>query len=147
MKVKFKKCKICGSDFKPKYLTTERFCSFKCANKDVKSPKKKFSRIKPMSAKRKKEKALYLKKRIEFLEKPENKICFIRTCNKPATTVEHRAGRVGYADDYARENGITLYLDERYWAPCCLHHNLELENNPELSKEYQLSKIHLGKKL
>ena len=55
-------------------------------------------------------------------------------------------GRVGYADDWARDNKISLYLDIRFWKPCCLAHNLELENNPELSKKYQLSKIHGGKK-
>lgn len=55
-------------------------------------------------------------------------------------------GRIGYADDWAIENGITLFLDVRFWKPCCLEHNLELENNPELSKQYQLSKIHGGKK-
>ena len=87
----------------------------------------------------------YKKKRIEFLSKPENSICFISGCNSRANTIEHTRGRVGYADDFARENGITLYLDERFWKPCCLHHNQELENNPELSKAYQLSKL-TGKK-
>ena len=55
-------------------------------------------------------------------------------------------GRKGFADQWAKDNNISLYLDERFWKPCCLAHNLELENNPELSKKYQLSKIHHGKK-
>ena len=90
--------------------------------------------------------AKYKVQRIMFLAKPENKICFIDGCGKLATTVEHRAGRLGYADEYAKENNIPLTLDERFWAGCCLEHNLELENNPEMSKKYQLSKIHNGKK-
>ena len=56
-------------------------------------------------------------------------------------------GRKGYADEWARENNIPLLIDKRYLAPCCNFHNLELENNPDLSKQYQLSKIHGGKKL
>jgi len=29
------------------------------------------------------------KKRIEFLNRPENQICFIEGCNNPSTTIEH----------------------------------------------------------
>ena len=39
------------------------------------------------------------------------------------------------------------FLDESTWRPCCAPHNLELENNSELSNEYQLSKISGGKKI
>lgn len=73
--------------------------------------------------------------------------CFIDGCNNVANTIEHTRGRVGYADEWARENNITLYIDKRFLKACCLQHNGELENNSELSKEYQLSKIHGGKKL
>jgi len=78
---------------------------------------------------------------------PQNKVCFIGGCGKRATTIEHTKGRVGYADEWAKENGISLYLDVRFWRGCCLKHNLELENNSELSNKYQLSKIHSGKKI
>lgn len=90
---------------------------------------------------------VYSKLREEFLAKPENQQCFIEGCYNPAESVEHLRGRKGYYDDWARENKITLYLDVRFWAPCCLSCNLELERNPELSKQYQLSKLHKGKKL
>ncbi len=102
--------------------------------------------IKPVSDKRKVENAKYTVLRIEFLGKPENKICFINGCNKPADTIEHTRGRKGYADEWARDNKISLYIDVRFFKPCCCEHNLELERNPELAKEYQLSKIHGGKK-
>lgn len=79
---------------------------------------------------------IYKKKRIQFLNDPKNRICFIDGCNERATTVEHTKGRDG-----------KFYLDETYWKPCCLDHNLELERNGEMSKKYQLSKIHDGKKI
>ena len=97
--------------------------------------------ISKVSKKRKVENLQYQVLRTEFLGKKENKICFIDNCNKIADTIEHTMGRKGFADEYARENNISLYLDKRFWKPCCLKHNLELENNPELSKKYQLSKI------
>lgn len=131
--------------FTPKYRTTERYCSPICSYKDhVILPKKPINKF---SKKRKKENAQYLKKRKEFLSKPENRICYIGGCGEKADTIEHTKGRKGFADDWAKQNNISLYLDERFWEPCCNNHNLELEINPELSKKYQLSKIHDGKKI
>lgn len=89
----------------------------------------------------------YLTGREIFLSLPENQKCFVEGCSKKADTIEHTKGRKGYADKDARENDIPLLLDERFWQPCCGEHNLEFENNPELSKKYQLSQIHEGKKL
>ncbi len=147
MKIKPKKCKVCGNTFTPRYQATERYCSHKCAIIDKKDKDNtKRTPIKRVSKKRQKQNRTYKEKRVEFLSKPENKICFIGGCGKPSTTIEHRKGRVGYADDWAMENNIPLLLDERYWAGCCLEHNLQLENDPELSRKYQLSKIHNGKK-
>lgn len=121
--------KDCENQFK-KYRTTDKYCSPKCASKNAKQPKeKKVYQIPKVSKKRKVEMLQYSVLRTEFLAKPENRICFIDGCNKKANTIEHRAGR-----------GIN-YLNVETWAGCCLEHNLELENNPELSKKYQLSKI------
>ena len=103
--------------------------------------------IKPFSDKRKIENLKYLAQRIVFLGKKENQRCFIDECKNPATTIEHSAGRLGFYDDWARDNNVSLYLDQRFWKPCCHFHNLELEQNSELSKKYQLSKIHGGQKL
>ena len=93
------------------------------------------------SAKRKKEDPIYTRERLQFLSQSENHRCFIEGCNKRADTVEHTMGRKGFADQWARDNNISLYLDVRFWKPCCNNHNLELERNPELSQKYQLSKI------
>lgn len=146
MSKKTKKCKVCSSEFTPKFKTTERYCSYSCATKDIKKKplKKPISKV---SKKRAKQNIDYKKERADFLAKPENQICFIGGCGKKSTTIEHRMGRVGYTDDWARENNIPLLLDKRYWAGCCFEHNGELERNPEMSRKYQLSKIHGGKKL
>ena len=134
-----KRCRICDAVFKP-FKTTDRCCSYTCMTlllkqKDTpkKSPRKPIPKLSP---KRKKENAQYLKSRIDFLNKPENKICFIDECNESATTIEHTAGRIG-----------TKYLDQKFWKPCCYTHNSELENNTALSEKYQFSKFHDGKKI
>ncbi len=93
---------------------------------------KKPCKIKPMSKKREAENKVYVMLRRRFLK--DNPVCFIKACDKQANTIEHTAGR-----------GIN-FLNVSTWKPCCLEYNLELENNPELSREYQVSKIHGGKK-
>ena len=130
--------KDCDNEFK-QYNSLMKFCSPSCTNKNRKVNIKLKSLYKPInkvSKKRKIENLKYSVLRTEFLGKKENQICFIDSCNKQATTIEHRAGRLG-----------KNFLDTSTWGGCCLEHNLELENNPELSKKYQLSKIHGGKKL
>ena len=120
----------CGKEFK-KFNTTQKYCSSTCEVADKGFPEKKKPKAIPkVSKKREIENAKYSVLRIEFLGKPENMICFIDGCSEKSTTIEHRAGRWG-----------SNFLDTRTWAGCCLKHNLELENNPELSKKYQLSKI------
>lgn len=126
----------CEKEFK-KFKSTDKYCSSSCEllDKGFKE-KKKPKPIPKVSAKRKIENLKYSALRIEFLGKKENMICFIDGCNKKATSIEHRAGRIG-----------SNFLDTTTWAGCCLEHNLELENNPELSKQYQLSRIHQGNKI
>lgn len=46
----------------------------------------------------------------------EGKRCAVYPEQK-ATQVHHKKGRTGYADDWARDNGIPLLLDVRYWLP------------------------------
>lgn len=136
--VKQKECHDCDCDvlFTP-FRSTDKFCSWDCAKKNQKPVKsKQMKPIPKMSPKRKKEIPIYLKQRMDFLNKPENKICFIEGCGRSATTIEHTAGRIG-----------KKYLDEKFWKPCCFGHNSELENNTELSNEYQFSKFHEGKKI
>jgi hypothetical protein len=145
---KLKVCadKDCCNDFK-QYNSLQKYCSPACTNKNrkVDLKLKPIYNIPKVSEKRKALIPVYEKVRIEVLTEAKFK-CFIDGCNNVANTCEHTMGRVGYADEWARENNITLYVDKRYLKACCLHHNGELENNPELSKKHQLSKIHGGKK-
>lgn len=83
-----------------------------------------------------KEKSIYDRTRKEFLAHPDNQFCFIKGCDRTATTIEHTAGRSG-----------NNYLDMSTWKPCCWEHNGELEINSELSHEYQVSKISGKKKM
>lgn len=125
------KRKDCAVEFQ-QYNSLQSYCSFFCKKKDSKQDisLKPLKPIKKVSDKRKVENLKYSVLRIEFLGKEENSICFIEGCNAKATTIEHRCGRWG-----------SNFLDTITWAGCCLTHNLELENNPELSKKYQFSKI------
>lgn len=128
---KKKICKSCGLS---KYIWAHGNCK-ECDGIHNRKPIPKFSE------KRKIENPKYTIERLRFLAQPENFRCFIDGCNSRADTIEHIMGRKGYADQWARDNKITLYLDVRYWRPCCNFHNLELERNSELSEKYQISKI------
>lgn len=130
-----------------RWKTTDKYCSPACKLKcEPPKPQEPRAKIKPFSDKRKAEMPIYSTDRKAFLE--ENKVCVIKgpTCTHFATTIEHSRGRDGYADEAKRLAGISLYLDKDYWKASCWNCNTELENNPELSREHQLSKIHGGKK-
>ena len=103
--------------------------------------------IKNRSKDRASEETEYRSNKKEFLSQTTNKKCFVEGCKRAANTIEHQKGRKGFADKWARNNDVGLLLDERYWKPCCLQHNQEFENNPELSKKYQLSQLHDGQKI
>lgn len=135
MKVKNKKCqnKGCENTFTP-FKTTDKYCSFSCAKSNQKSQKKVYTPIKKKSDKRKKQEAIYLKKRADFLNKKENKKCPVFP-NLPTTDVHHKKGRVGFADAWARHNGINLYLDERFWLAVSRKGHQKIENNPIWAKE------------
>ena len=87
--------------------------------------------INKVSVKREKEDAQYRVLREEFLSRPENKICPIT--GWPTTEIHHKRKRRGYADDWARDNGITLYLDTRFWLAVSHEGHLWIEDNPEES--------------
>lgn len=143
---KEKACRECGESFIP-FNSLEKYCSYSCKKKHIKPnlKLKPLYKIPKVSNKRKELNAIYEKVRIEVLSEAKFK-CFVDGCGNIATTAEHRMGRKGFADEWARENNVPLLIDKRYLAACCLKHNLEMENNPELSKKYQLSKIHGGTK-
>jgi len=136
-----KKCKNCSKEFKI-FKTTDKWCSQECF-KEGHVPNLKLKSLKPInkvSEKRKEINKIYESVRIEVLTEAKFK-CFIDGCTNVANTIEHTAGRIGFYDEEARNNNTPLVIDKRFLKACCLHHNGELENNPELSRKYQLSKI------
>ena len=151
MNIKSKKCKNpeCEKEFTPRFNTLEKYCSYKCKKACIKpneapAYKKPINKVSPKRAILDRQ---YAKDRKEFLKRPENMICYIPGCGLRSTTIEHKKGRVGFADEEKRAKNIPLLLDQDYWAGCCWNHNMQLENDPELSKLHQLSKIHQGKKI
>lgn len=119
---------ICFKCKKPAKITNLTFnlCE-QCSNLKQYRPKEKTKKhLKYRSCKRAKQERQYLKERKIFLTGQK---CFIDGCNRIANTIEHTKGRVG-----------DLLLDKRYWQPCCLEHNLELESNPELAKKYKIKR-------
>lgn len=103
--VKQKKCRAEGCDtyFTPQ-LSTDKYCSWKCAHKSKKSNlqlKSLYKPIKKVSDKRKIENLKYKVLRTEFLSKVENQKCPIT--GKPTTDIHHMKGRIG-----------SLLLDTRY---------------------------------
>lgn len=67
-----------------------------------------------------------------------NKVCAVFPDQK-ATTIHHKKGKVGYADDWAREHDIPLWLDERFWLAVSMDGHTKIENNPEWAKENNFS--------
>lgn len=84
---------------------------------------------------------VYSVKRVRFLK---HKKCAVFP-DQNATTVHHQMGRIGYADQWARENDIPLLLDERYWLPTSMDGHTKIENNPEWAIENGYSYSRLAK--
>lgn len=123
------------------YRSTDKYCKRECEIADKGKP----TTIPRRSQKGKKLDSIYKTVRIEVLTEANFK-CFVEGCTRVATTCEHRQGKEGYADKWARDNDVHLYVDKRFLEACCLHHNLQFENDSELSKKYQLSRIHGGER-
>ena len=121
-----KPCQICGAVFKP-FKTTDSCCSYDCMiiyQNDRKSSKPTPRKPIPvMSVKRKKENAIYLKDRIDFLNKPENKMCRVFP-KLNATEVHHMKGRTG-----------KLFLDQNFWLAVSRKGHQKIEMNPDWAKE------------
>jgi hypothetical protein len=120
------KCNDC-----PYALCNSQICQIKCDYKQEKSKKVKVpTRIKQVSEKRKLEDIEYKRLRLEFLSKPENKICPIMKTE--TTDVHHQKGRIG-----------KLYLDTTFWLALSREGHRMVEENPEWAKEqgYSLNRI------
>jgi hypothetical protein len=137
----------CGKEFKL-HRTTDQFCSPGCQNLCKPPKEKKVYQLprstKPINKKSKKQAVLdskYLVVRIQFLSKPENQICPVT--KQRATEVHHKKGRKGFADQWARDNNISLIIDDRFFLGVSRDGHEAIENNPEWAKEngYSLNRI------
>ena len=137
-------CKLSGVVWK-QYNSLQKCGCEECQKLPKKVSVKKHYTIRKLSPKREALKKPYEIVRSEVLSEAKFK-CFVKDCNNVANTIEHQRGHSGFFDDWARDNNIPLHIDKRFLKACCWFHNQEFENNPELSKEYQLSKIHKGSK-
>lgn len=135
----YKECKVCGTEFKM-YRTTDKYCSGKCKMKDKKPDlklKSLYKPIKQVSEKRKLEDIIYKSERIKFLSLPENQKCPIT--GEQTSQVHHMCKRRGYADEWARENKVSLYLDKRFWLAVSARGHEKIENNPQWAYEQGFS--------
>ena len=84
----------------------------------------------------------YSKARTKFFEDPKNKRCRVFSEQK-ANQIHHMKGRKGYADKWARENGIKLLYDTRFFLPVSTDGHRKIEANPAWSYEnkYSLSRL------
>jgi hypothetical protein len=76
----------------------------------------------------------YQRKRKVFLRGKKCQCKFPHNCST-ILTVHHMQGRVGYADEWARENEMPLLLDERFWLPACLDGHTYIEEHKKWACE------------
>lgn len=135
-----KKCRNaeCGKIFKL-FRSTDKFCSPECQRKCTDPKPKKvidWNAMKPRKPINKvsKKQAVILAKysvlRIQFLSRPENKICPIT--GKPTTDIHHKKGRLG-----------DLLLDINFWVALSRDGHRFVEENPVWAKEngYSLDRL------
>ena len=122
------KCSKCPYTDLPKNCFIE--CDFKIEKSNA---KKKYKPIPKVSAKRELEDIEYRKLRLEFLSKKENKKCPVT--GKLATQIHHKLKRRGYADAWARENKVSLYLDIRFWIGVSQSGHEQIEKNVDWAVE------------
>ena len=140
MEPKLKKCKDkdCENEFQV-FNSLQKYCSAKCLNKNrkvdlkLKSPKP----IKKVSDKRKMEDIIYRSERIKFLSLPENQKCPVT--GEQTNQVHHKMKRRGYADEWAKENKVSLYLDKRFWLAVSASGHRKIESEPEWAYEQGFS--------
>lgn len=87
--------------------------------------------------------AIYLK---EVKKWVNGKMCAVFPRQK-ATQCHHMQGRVGYADEWARENEVPLLLDKRFWLPTSDEGHRKITENPLWAWENQFSFKRVGDKI
>lgn len=85
--------------------------------------------------------ALYVRKKARWIK---GKKCAVMP-HLPAVDVHHMAGRGihSYYDEAAREAGIPLLMDDRFWLPVSREGHIEIERRPEWAKRMGFSEDRL----
>ncbi|WP_213279360.1 hypothetical protein [Chryseobacterium indologenes] len=139
IKIKTGKCIDCPQDAPYRPLIAKRcqthYKTYRTQVNSEKKPKEVKIRkpLPKVSKKRAVENAKYTVAKIQFMSKPENKICPVT--GQETTDVHHKIGRVGFADQWARINNITLLLDTRFWLAVSRDGHRQIEENPSWAKE------------
>lgn len=147
IKIKTGKCIDCPPEAPYRPLIAKRcqihYKTYRTQINADKSPKEVRPRkpLPKVSKKRAVENAKYTVKRLEFLGKPENRICPVT--GQETTDIHHKMGRIGFADQWARINNITLLLDTRFWLAVSRDGHRQIEENPSWAKEmgYSLNRL------
>jgi hypothetical protein len=129
-------CQGCGSS---KIENRDLMLCGTCNKMNRKSDKvivKETQPIKKFSDTRAKEERIYIAKRRKWLK---GKTCKLHPDCKGPLTVHHMCGRIGYADEWARENETSYLTDERFWLPVCLEGHQYIEDHPKWAYENQCS--------
>jgi hypothetical protein len=112
------------------------------AEAEALKPKKEFKPIKSTSDKMMADLKSYSSRKSIWIK---GKMCAVYPSQK-ATQIHHMMGRVGYADNLAKENNVKLLLDERYWLPVCMEGHQKIEEHPVWAKIRGFSIDRLSKK-
>lgn len=108
-------------------------------------PKKEVIKLPPISSDRTRMNHKYDRSRTRFLK---GKVCaakFPHECNFHTNpTIQHMQGRVGFADEWARDNDIPLLIDERFFLPMCLNSHRYINDNPVFAWENQYAFKRVG---
>lgn len=93
---------------------------------DVKEEPKKLTPIKKVSDKAKKEAPAYRKFVAEYLSRPENKLCKIKSpvCSKISTAINHKKRRFKETK-----------MNEEFIEPCCSECNIYIEQHDAWARE------------
>jgi len=79
---------------------------------------------------------IYLRERKKWIKGKKCQARFPHNCPiKYNLTVHHQMGRIGFADEWARENEQPLLIDKRYWIPLCLEAHRYIEEHPKWACE------------
>lgn len=131
------KCPHCNAESK-----TSHDCS-NCGKVIVAKVEKKRKLIKPIGDKKYEE--IYLFGMLREVYLILNPWCQFEGCKDKACDIHHAKGHIGYYDDWARQNKISLYLDMRFFKGLCRDHHTWVETHPNEAKEKGLSFDRLSK--